>query len=121
MLTGADMSLYDDYINERDVPVILADYNGIITYINRCFEESFLWSQQKLVGKPLSMIIPANLRDSHNMGFSKYIICGQPTLLNTPLQLQIQLGNGDVITAEHFIVDIKGDGRELIAAKITRR
>lgn len=113
------MSLYEDFINETEVPVIFADYNGIVTAVNRPFEEVYLWPAEKIVGKPLSTIIPENLHDSHNMGFSKYMISGQPTLLSTPLDLQIQLGNGNIISAQHFIVDLKDHGQELVAAKIT--
>ena len=112
------MSLYDDYMNETEVPVIFADYSGTITAINQRFEESYLWPAEEIVGKPLNTIIPEDLRDAHNMGFSKYMISGQPTLLNTPLELYIQLGNGEIILAEHFIVDLKDHGKELVAAKI---
>ncbi len=115
------MSLYEEFMNEKEVPVIFADYNGIITAVNQCFEESYLWQSEQLVGKPLNTIIPEILRDSHNMGFSKYMISGQPTLLSTPLELQILLGNGEIISAEHFIVDLKDNGQELLAAKITRK
>ena len=112
------MSLYEDYMNETEVPVIFADYSGIVTSVNQRFEESYLWPAEKIVGKPLSTIIPENLRDSHNMGFSKYMVSGQPTLLSTPLELKIQLGNGEIISAEHFIVDLKDHGKEIVAAKI---
>jgi PAS domain-containing protein len=115
------MSLYEDFIKENEVPVIFADFSGIITSINKRFEETFLWPAEKLVGRPLSAIIPKNLHDSHNMGFSKYIIGCPPSILNTPLELQIRLGNGDIISAEHFIVDFRHDGMELIAAKIIPR
>lgn len=115
------MSLYDEYLNEKDVPVIFSNFSGVITAINQRFEEMFLWPAEKLVGKPLTTIIPDNLHDSHNMGFSRYITSDQPTLLNTPLDLQILLGNGKIIIAEHFIVTMKNDGVELLAAKITPR
>ena len=115
------MSLYEEFKNETEVPIIFANYDGIITSVNRCFEESYLWPAEKLVGKPLSTIIPETLHDAHNMGFSKYRISGQPTLLSTPLELQIMLGNGEIIAAEHFIVDLKDHGQELVAAKITTK
>lgn len=113
------MSLYEELLNEKEVPVIFVDYNGIVTHVNGQFEESYSWPTEQLVGKPLSTIIPENLHDSHNMGFSKYMISGQPTILNTSLQLQIRLGNGEIVSAEHFIIDLKDHGQELVAAKIT--
>ena len=115
------MSLYDEFINEEKVPVIFADLKGIITAINQQFEDTFLWKADRLKGMPISTIIPKGLHDSHNMGFSRFAVSGQGTLLNTPLDLEIKLGNGEVILAEHLIVFLEKDGEKLFAAKITRR
>ena len=115
------MTRYETYGKEETVPVIFADYDGIITAVNRKFEEDFRWPADQLVGRSITAIIPAELHDSHNMGFSRYAISGQPTLLETPLDLKITRGDGEVVLAEHFIVDMKGDGQELIAARIVPR
>jgi len=115
------MTRYETYAKEESVPVIFADYNGIITAINRKFEEDFLWSAEELVGKSLNEIIPVELHDSHNMGFSRYVLSGQSSMLGTPLDLKITRGDGEVVLAEHYIVDMKGDGKELVAARIIPR
>ena len=115
------MSLHDDFFADDTVPVICANNEGLITFINTAFEETFRWSAQLLVGKPLSAIIPKNMRDAHNMGFSKYIITRSPTLLNQPLNLQIQCGDGEILTAEHRIVALQKDGDDILAAKIIPR
>jgi len=115
------MSLYEEFINEQEVPVIIANNNGIISAVNKQFEKTFLWPADRLKGLPLNTIIPEDLRDSHNMGFSRYVISGQATLLNTPLELKILLGNGEIMLAEHLIVSLEKDGETLFAAKITPR
>lgn len=115
------MSLYDEYVNEEAVPVIFADAKGVITAINQRFAETFHWSADQLVGKPISTIIPAELHDAHNMGFSRYALSHQATLMNTPLDLRIQLGTGEIMLAEHLIVSMHVNGEELFAAKITPR
>ena len=115
------MSLYEEFLKEENAPVIFADFSGMITAVNQKFEETFLWPAVKLKGKPLNTIIPTDLHDSHNMGFSRYLLSGQDTLLNTPLALQIQLGNGEIILAEHLIVALEKDGEKHFAAKITPR
>ena len=115
------MSLYDEFINEEEDPMVFANAQGEITSINGRFEEVFLWSADRLIGESLNTIIPESLHNSHNMGFSRYVLSGQATLLNTPLELQIQLGNGEIILAEHLIVALEKDGEKLFAAKITPR
>lgn len=115
------MYRYDDFITDDTVPIIIANKNGVIIDINRAFVETFRWPPKLLLGQPLSEIIPRDLRDSHNMGFSKYVITGQSTLLESPLALEIRCGDEEILLAEHLIVVLEKDGEELLAAKIVPR
>lgn len=115
------MSLYKDFIADDTVPLIFANSEGVITNVNRSFEETFRWPSKLIVGEPLSAIIPKDLRDAHNMGFSRYVFTGLSTILNTPLNLEIQCGDGEIISAEHHITAVKKDGEKILAAKIIIR
>lgn len=115
------MSTYDDFIADDAVPIVLANSEGVIVDINRLFEETFRWPAKMLVGKPLSLIIPADMRDAHNLGFSRYLLAGNPTLLDTPLNLKIQCGDGEILVAEHLIAALEKDGERVFAAKIVLR
>ena len=87
-----------------DVPVILADHDGFITYINQQFEQVFGWTSSAIVGQPLSVIIPANLRDAHHLGFSRFLETGQTHILHQPLALKAVTKDGRVFDAEHTII-----------------
>lgn len=115
------MTQYDEFASEQIDPVIMVDSEGVITYINSSFEKTFKWPSQELIGKPLVTIIPPNLRDAHNMGFSKYIITRISTLLNKQASLEIQLGNGDIMLAKHYIAALQKGDTTVMAAKITLR
>lgn len=104
--------------NDNDLPVIRADQDGIITFINQEFEQAFGWAAGDIVGKTLTVIIPPHLRDAHNLGFSRFLTTGKPTLLNHPLSLQILTRDGRVLEAEHFITAENKDGQWVFAATI---
>lgn len=112
------MLTIDDLKSEKDVPVILVDHRGIIVYINACFEDTFQWREDDIIGKTLTKIIPGKLKDSHNMGFSRYLVTGIPTLLNQPLNLEILNREGKSIQAEHFIISEKIGDRRVFGATI---
>jgi PAS domain S-box-containing protein len=116
---GEVMSLGDEFLNEQAIPVIFMDQDGVVTRINSAFTDTFLWTEKTLVGQPLVKIIPPSLQDAHNMGFTRYKINRQPTLLATPLDLQLQKGDGEVVTAKHFIVALEGCSPHHFAAKIS--
>ena len=112
------MKTLDDLRRETDVPVVMADGNGIITYVNQIFETVFGWQAHDLIGKLLSTIIPPSLHDAHHLGFSRFLITGKPTLLNQPLKLKAIKKNGQEFDAEHFIVAEERDGQWVFGATI---
>ena len=103
---------------ETDIPVIIVDHDGIIVHINQIFEKTWGWQKEKLVGQTLATIIPGNLKDAHNMGFSRFLLTGKPTILNQGLELAIVLADGKEAVAEHFIVAQKINGNWVFGATI---
>lgn len=101
-----------------DVPVVIADQDGIITYVNAPFEILFGYRADEVIGEPLSIIIPKNLRDSHHMGFSRFLATGKPTLLDKPIRLKAELKDGRVVDAEHTIIAEQEGGRWVFGATI---
>lgn len=102
-----------------DVPVICATKQGFISYINPSFTEHFAWTESDLIGQPLSSIIPTNLQDAHNLGFSKFLLTENANLLGKPLLLKIITKDGAELNAEHCIIAEKIDGDWEFAASIT--
>lgn len=105
--------------NQNDIPVIVADHQGVITYINPIFEKTYLWPFKKLAGRLLVTIIPTTLHDAHHLGFSRFLTTEKPTLLEKPLPLAILLGDGTEIAAEHTIYAEKENGNWVFCATIT--
>lgn len=113
------MNQWDKFINDETVPIVIADDTGIIIRVNALFEQTFSWKASELIGQPISNIIPHNLRDAHNMGFSRYRLSGTSNLLNSPLDLEVLTGTGEVELAQHYITCNQENGTTLFAASIT--
>ena len=103
---------------ETAVPVIVVDHEGTIMHINQMFEKTWGWPKEELIGQTLATIIPGNLKDAHNMGFSRFLLTGKPTILNQVLELVIVSADGKEVPAEHFIIAEKIDNKWVFGATI---
>ncbi|MGI8904923.1 MAG: PAS domain-containing protein [Candidatus Sumerlaeaceae bacterium] len=99
-------------------PLIRANGDGIITYINETFTQAFGWTSEEIVGKSLTAIIPLSFRDAHHLGFSRFLTTGIPTLLNQPLILKILTRDGRELDTEHYITAQSENGQWNFAATI---
>lgn len=106
---------------QNNVPIIMSNDRSVITFINKKFEEAYLWSSTMLIGKSLLTIIPRALHDAHTMGFSRFITTEAPTLLGKPLQLSILKADGSECTALHTIYGEKNNGEWIFLATIEPR
>jgi PAS domain S-box-containing protein len=113
------MAKLEDILSETEVPIVVADHQGLIVRVNEAFEKTFQWNLDDLRGQTIATVIPENLRDAHHLGLSRFVTSGKPTLLNQPLDLEIMTGQGEIIKAQHYIVAEKKEGRWMFAAKIT--
>ena len=109
---------FTEVINEKTLPVIVADNNGIIQRVNEAFTKSYGWTEQDLKASPLTAIIPEELRDAHHMGISRAMDTGETSLLNQYLDLEIVYKDGSRAVAPHFITMGEIDGGVMFAAII---
>ncbi len=109
-----------DIIAVKDKPVVAIDGDGIITLVNKAFEEVYGWQSEELVGGVITAIIPPYMRDAHNFGFSRFLTTEESRILGKTFQLPVYCKDGSVLTAEHYIVGEKLDGKWRFAATITR-
>ena len=82
------MESIENLKQQKELPVIITDDQGIVIYVNDVFERVFGWSQSEIVGQALTVILPAYFQDAHNLGFSRFSATGFSTILNYPLLLK---------------------------------
>lgn len=108
-------------VNEtkRDnLPVIVTDHLGVITYVNESFNTVFGWHPGEIVGQTLEVVIPKSYHDSHHLGFSRFALTEKPTVLNHPLWLMAVTKDGREIESEHFITAEQQQGQWVFRATL---
>ncbi len=100
-------------------PVIISNQEGNVTFINKCFKETFGYSEDDLIGKALTTIIPKEMHMGHNMGVSRFIASGKPKMMNKYLNLKIIDKNGSQVNTEQYMIAEKKDDKWVFGATIT--
>lgn len=99
-----------------EMPTIIADTDGRIKKVNALFLEAFNWEESKLIGEPLTTIIPVKFHDAHNLSYSRFLKTGKSSIFAQWIPLEIVCGGGEVRVAKHFILAGEtADGMHLAA------
>lgn len=112
------METFEDLKNDEHSPIIIADNDGLIRSVNRCFEETFRWKKADLIGQLLTIIMPEKYRDSHSMGLSRFLMTEIRTLPEHALNLEVCCGDGAVLMSSHTIVAGQEQGAWWLAGKV---
>jgi PAS domain S-box-containing protein len=98
------MKTFDEMKLEKDVPIVITDHQGLVTYVNECFTSVFGWSTDEILGQIITVIIPEGFHAPHHLGFSRFLTTEKSTILNHPLRLIGITKDGREIQAEHLIM-----------------
>ncbi len=101
------------------VPIVIANSQGLITYINDCFERVLEWSQDDVIGELITIILPSSFKDSHNLAFSRFQASEKANVLNHPLELMTITKSQQEIMTEHYIIAEKVNDDWLFGAMLT--
>jgi serine phosphatase RsbU (regulator of sigma subunit) len=111
------MNKIDELRKVADVPVVISDRSGLVVYANACFLEIYQWTDE-LIGSSLNRIIPTAFHDSHNMGFSRFLVTGKSRISDHVVEAAVVMGDGRRRWSEHHIVVEKIEGNFFIGAKL---
>jgi PAS domain S-box-containing protein len=67
--------------------VVSADRGGRIIFFNKSAEQTFGYTVQDVMGRPLTLLIPEKLQSAHRRGFAHYVSSGQGSLLGRTVEL----------------------------------
>jgi two-component system sensor histidine kinase UhpB len=97
--------------------LILMDAAGVIRQWNRKAEEIFGWAESEAVGRSLTdTIIPAQHRERHQRGFTRFLKTGKGRLGNRRIEITARHRDGREFPIELTIAPVRqGDARLLSA------
>jgi PAS domain S-box-containing protein len=91
--------------------IISMDHEGRVVEWNPAAERTFGYARAEAVGREMAeMIIPANLRDPHRAGLSKYLATGVGPVIGTRLEITAVRRDGTEFPVELSITRVSTDG-----------
>ena len=104
-------------LDELHVPVVLADDQNHIAYVNAATETLLGWPTGGLVGQRLTALIPERLHEAHIAGYTRYQVTRQPRLLGRPVRVPALRHDGSEVDVE-MVIDRLPDagGRQMFVA-----
>ncbi len=115
---GQNTLTLDALRNQTEIPALIVDQQGLIIFVNAHFEQVFGWQPGEIIGEFVGRIIPKRMHDAHNLGFSRFITTGQPTILGKLLTLTAVNKAGVEFAAEHHMIAEQNEGQWLFGATI---
>ncbi len=109
---------YDELMALEDLPVVAINQQSIFTYINEAFTLEYGWTEEDLIGKSVTEIMPSHMRNAHTVGFARYLATETSELLGNPLSLSVLYKDGTVKSSIHYILGDKKDSSWKFAAII---
>ena len=80
--------------------VIVADRDGRIVLFNPSAARTFGWSADEVLGQSLTTLMPEGLRDSHDIGITRYLETRDPRLVGKTVEVQGLRKNGETFPLE---------------------
>lgn len=111
------MHKIDELKKVKDTPVVISDRSGLVVYANACFFDIYHWTED-LLGSSLNRIIPTPFHDSHNMGFSRFLVTGKSRIADHVVEAAVVMGDGRRRWSKHLIVVERIGDNYLIGAKL---
>ncbi|MDQ3749817.1 MAG: PAS domain S-box protein [Acidobacteriota bacterium] len=104
--------------------IIKIDEQSTILFANHSVERIFGHTSEEMLGQPLTMIIPEDLRERHQVGLRRYLATGERHLSWAGIEIPALHADGHTFPLEVSFGEYKQNGRRFfigIARDITRR
>ncbi|MDF2968138.1 MAG: putative sensor protein [Nocardioidaceae bacterium] len=94
--------------------VVAVDASNRIIAVSRPLAEQLDWRVDELLGRRLVSIIPAELREAHVAGFSRYLSSGETSLGGAAVEMPVQRRDGTTLRCMLTLEETPGAGGEAI-------
>jgi len=92
--------------------IVIANDHGKIQYWNPRAEQLLGWTQEEVMGKPMSQLfIPDQMRAAHDKGMNRYLDTGVSNILNQELELSAVNKAGEEFPVELIVVTYQQNGK----------
>jgi len=104
--------------------VITINQSGIIENYNKASIKLFGYQPDEVIGKNISMLMPASYRDLHKLGMARFLSTEETRIIGKPIEVEALHKSGNTFPIELTLSDFKWEGKYLftgIARDITEQ
>jgi PAS domain S-box-containing protein len=94
------------------------DHSGTIVRVNAQLERMFGYSRDDLLGHPIEILVPAELRERHRGHVARYVASPSFRPMGAALSLRGERRDGSVFAVEVSLSPVETDGRLLVACSL---
>lgn len=99
--------------------IVVADEDGRVVEFNPAAQNTFGYSRDEAVGRPLAeLIVPPSMRQLHSDGMARYMRTGIPRVLGHRLELEAMRRDGSTVPVELTITEVRLPERRLFTAHL---
>jgi PAS domain S-box-containing protein len=110
---------YEDYFQAATEGLIIVDRRGRIAEANPGAERLFGYSEEELIGQPVELLIPEQLRELHNKHVDSYFAAPRTRMMGRGLSLAGRRKDGSEFPVEISLTYARGTRRgDLVVAAV---
>lgn len=109
---------FDAFASSINYGIIIGDKKGNIIDFNDAAVEMFGYSDEELVGQPMTILMPERFRARHLVGLTRYNETGKPRILGSTVKIYAQHKDGHEFPIEIALSRWKLDEEEFFTASI---
>lgn len=95
-----DASERNELLERLSGPAIAADGTNHIVFANPAAAQLLGWSEDELVGRRLTVIVPPELREAHLAGYTRYQVTGETAIIGSPVTVPALHSDGSRVMVE---------------------
>jgi PAS domain S-box-containing protein len=80
--------------------IVVGNEQGLITLFNPAAQKAFGYTEDEVLGQPLTMLMPEQYHAAHRGGLARYLQTREPRLVGRTLELEGRRKNGQVFPLE---------------------
>jgi PAS domain S-box-containing protein len=93
--------------------IVTIDEKGLIESINPAAEQMFEFTNEEIVGRNISLLIPKPFRDQHDHFLATFVETGQPNIIGLDRELPACRKNGEIFPVQLRVTQVHVQDRRL--------
>jgi PAS domain S-box-containing protein len=87
---------YRQFTEASQDAIVVANQHGVITLFNAAAQRTFGYTEEEVLGKPVTILMPTEFQESHREGFARYLATREAHVVGRTVELRGQRKNGEI-------------------------